>query len=187
MRDVAIVSFSQLPSVKAIEAADEPELVQPVTSDAMKQVGLTQDDIGFTCSGSTDYLPGRPFSFVAAGSTASRPGLRFASPTSRWTEAFALYEAWVKIHARGQVDSSAGLRLREERRSGPRRLRCRNAAARPLLYVHAVVASTPISVAALSSAAPCISRGARQDRTRPGGRGGAQPVGTRQSNPHAVI
>ena len=39
MRDVAIVSFSQLPSVKAIEAADEPELVQPVTSDAMKQVG----------------------------------------------------------------------------------------------------------------------------------------------------
>ena len=66
MRDVAIVSFSQLPSVKVIEAADEPELVQPVTSDAMKQVGLTQDDIGFTCSGSTDYLPGRPFSFVAA-------------------------------------------------------------------------------------------------------------------------
>ena len=66
MRDVASVSFSQLPSVKAIDAADEPELVQPVTADAMKQVGLTQDDIGFTCSGSTDYLPGRPFSFVAA-------------------------------------------------------------------------------------------------------------------------
>ena len=28
MRDVAIVSFSQLPSVKAIDAADEPELHQ---------------------------------------------------------------------------------------------------------------------------------------------------------------
>ena len=35
MRDVAIVSFSQLPSVEAIDAADEPEVVQPVTSDAL--------------------------------------------------------------------------------------------------------------------------------------------------------
>ena len=53
MRDVAIVSFAQLPSVQAIDPADESELVQPVTSEAMRQVGLTQDDIGFTCSGSS--------------------------------------------------------------------------------------------------------------------------------------
>ncbi len=104
MRDVAIVSFSQLPSVRAIDAADEAELVQPVTSDAMKQVGLTQDDIGFTCSGSTDYLPGRPFSFVAAVD-----GLK-AWPPIRESHvemdgAFALYEAWVRL-LHGDIDTA---------------------------------------------------------------------------------
>jgi acetyl-CoA acetyltransferase len=104
MREVAVVSFSQLPSVEEIEAADEPELVQPVTSDALKQVGLTQDDIGFTCSGSTDYLPGRPFSFVAAVD-----GLK-AWPPIRESHvemdgAFALYEAWVRL-LHGDIDTA---------------------------------------------------------------------------------
>jgi len=104
MRDVAIVSFSQLPSVDAIDATDEAELVQPVTSAAMKQVGLTQDDIGFTCSGSTDYLPGRPFSFVAAVD-----GLK-AWPPIRESHvemdgAFALYEAWVRL-LHGDIDTA---------------------------------------------------------------------------------
>ncbi|MGB5349139.1 MAG: thiolase domain-containing protein [Polyangiales bacterium] len=104
MRDVAIVSFAQLPSVRAIDATDEAELVQPVTSDAMKQLGLTQDDIGFTCSGSTDYLPGRPFSFVAAVD-----GLK-AWPPIRESHvemdgAFALYEAWVRL-MHGDIDTA---------------------------------------------------------------------------------
>ena len=104
MRDVAIVSFSQLPSVRAMDAADEAEMVQPVTSEAMKQVGLTQDDIGFTCSGSTDYLPGRPFSFVAAVD-----GLK-AWPPIRESHvemdgAFALYEAWVRL-MHGDIDTA---------------------------------------------------------------------------------
>jgi len=90
--------------VKSIDAADESELVQPVTSDVMKQVGLTQDDIGFTCSGSTDYLPGRPFSFVAAVD-----GLK-ASPPIRESHvemdgAFALYEAWVRL-MHGDIDTA---------------------------------------------------------------------------------
>ena len=104
MRDVAIVSFSQLPSVKAIDATDEPELVQPVTSDAMKQVGLTQSDIGFTCSGSTDYLPGRPFSFVAAVD-----GLQACPPIREshveMDGAFALFEAWVRL-MHGDIDTA---------------------------------------------------------------------------------
>lgn len=104
MRDVAIVSFSQLPSVEAIDAADEAELVQAVTSDAMKQVALQQDDIGFTCSGSTDYLPGRPFSFVAAVD-----GLK-AWPPIRESHvemdgAFALFEAWVRL-LHGDIDTA---------------------------------------------------------------------------------
>lgn len=104
MRDVAIVSFAQLPSVRAIDAAEEAELVQPVTSAAMRQIGLTQDDIGFTCSGSTDYLPGRPFSFVAAVD-----GLK-AWPPIRESHvemdgAFALYEAWVRL-LHGDIDTA---------------------------------------------------------------------------------
>jgi acetyl-CoA acetyltransferase len=103
MREVAIVSFSQLPSASVIHA-DEPELVQPVTSEVMRQVGLTQDDIGFTCSGSTDYLPGRPFSFVAAVD-----GLK-AWPPIRESHvemdgAFALYEAWVRL-LHGDIDTA---------------------------------------------------------------------------------
>ncbi|MGD8316163.1 MAG: lipid-transfer protein [Myxococcales bacterium] len=103
MREVAIVSFFQLPSAEVIHA-DEPELVQPVTSEAMRQVGLSQEDIGFTCSGSTDYLPGRPFSFVAAVD-----GLK-AWPPIRESHvemdgAFALYEAWVRL-LHGDIDTA---------------------------------------------------------------------------------
>ncbi len=104
MRDVAIVSFAQLPSVRVSQTTDEAELVQPVTSQAMEQVGITQDDIGFTCSGSTDYLPGRPFSFVAAVD-----GLK-AWPPIRESHvemdgAFALYEAWVRL-LHGDIDTA---------------------------------------------------------------------------------
>lgn len=103
MREVAIVSFAQLPSSELIHA-DEPELVQPVTSEALRQVGITQDDIGFTCSGSTDYLQGRPFSFVAAVD-----GLK-AWPPIRESHvemdgAFALYEAWVRL-LHGDIDTA---------------------------------------------------------------------------------
>ncbi|MEM7135098.1 MAG: thiolase domain-containing protein [Myxococcota bacterium] len=104
MRDVAIVSFAQLPNVRVSQETDEAELVQPVTSQAMREVGLTQDDIGFTCSGSTDYLPGRPFSFVAAVD-----GLK-AWPPIRESHvemdgAFALYEAWVRL-MHGDIDTA---------------------------------------------------------------------------------
>ena len=66
MRDIAIVSFAQLPNERRAEPLDEGEMVEKIVNDAMGQVGLTQDDIGFTVSGSADYLIGRPFSFVAA-------------------------------------------------------------------------------------------------------------------------
>lgn len=104
MRDVAIVSFAQLPSVRVSETTDEAELVQPVTSEAMRQVGITQDDIGFTCSGSSDYVRGLAFSFVAAVD-----GLK-AWPPIRESHvemdgAFALYECWVRL-LHGDIDTA---------------------------------------------------------------------------------
>ena len=104
MRDIAIVSFAQLPAQRAMEAIDEAALVQPVTAAAMQQVGLTQDDIGFTCSGSTDYLRGLAFAFVAAVD-----GLK-AWPPIRESHvemdgAFALYECWVRL-LHGDIDTA---------------------------------------------------------------------------------
>lgn len=100
--DVAIVSFAQLPSVRRDRVRDEPELVQPVVNEALSRAGLGWDDVGFVCSGSADYLVGRPFSFVAAVD-----GLR-AYPPIRESHvemdgAFALYEAWVRL-LHGDID-----------------------------------------------------------------------------------
>ena len=104
MRDIAIVSFAQLPSVSEIVEADEAELLQPVTSDAMKQVGLTQAEIGFTCSGSCDYLIGRAFSFVAAvDGLAAWPPIRESHV--EMDGAFALFEAWVRL-MHGDIDTA---------------------------------------------------------------------------------
>lgn len=100
--EVAIVSFAQLPSVRRDYLRDEPELVQPVVTRALEQAGVSWDDVGFVCSGSSDYLVGRPFSFVAAVD-----GLR-AVPSIRESHvemdgAFALYEAWTRL-LHGDID-----------------------------------------------------------------------------------
>ncbi len=59
MRDVAIVSFAQSePHQRSVEKLNEVEMLMPVTRAALDQVDLTIQDIGFTCSGSTDYLAG---------------------------------------------------------------------------------------------------------------------------------
>lgn len=102
MRDIAIVSFSQLPSERRAEPREEGEFVQAIVADALNQVGLSHDDVGFTVSGSSDYLIGRPFSFVAAVD-----GLK-AWPPIRESHvemdgAFALYEAWVRL-LHGDID-----------------------------------------------------------------------------------
>ncbi len=65
MREVAIVSFAQ--SAKASERGrNEVEILMPVVQEAVQASGLPRHEIGFTCSGSSDYLQGQPFSFVGA-------------------------------------------------------------------------------------------------------------------------
>jgi hypothetical protein len=64
-RPVAIVASAsfQTPSEPA---RNEVEMLLPVIHDALGSVGLTSQDIGFTVSGSSDYLQGFPFAFVGA-------------------------------------------------------------------------------------------------------------------------
>lgn len=104
MRDIAIVSYSQLPSIRRDQFRDESELVQPIVSEALGKVGLAQSDIGFTCFGSSDYLIGRPFSFVAAVD-----GLNVFPPIREshveMDGAWALYECWVRL-MHGDIDTA---------------------------------------------------------------------------------
>lgn len=103
MSDIAIVSFAQTPTLPE-SRGDEVELVQSVVSQARDQLGLRQKDIDFTCSGSSDFLSGRPFSFVSAVD-----GLG-AWPPARESHvemdgAWALLEAWIRLQ-HGDIDTA---------------------------------------------------------------------------------
>ncbi len=64
-RPVAIVASASF-ETPSEPARNEVEMLLPVIHDALGAVGLTQRDIGFTVSGSSDYLQGFPFAFVGA-------------------------------------------------------------------------------------------------------------------------
>jgi acetyl-CoA acetyltransferase len=104
MRDIAIISFAQLPSVRHATGREEVELVQPVVSEALDKAGLRKGEVDFTCSGSTDYLLGRPFSFVAA-LDAIAPWPPIAESHVEMDGAWALYEAWVWLQ-HGDADTA---------------------------------------------------------------------------------
>ena len=62
-RDVAIVSFAQAPSRRQVDVT-ETQMLFPVVTEAFERPGIHRREIGFTCSGSADYLAGAPFAFV---------------------------------------------------------------------------------------------------------------------------
>jgi acetyl-CoA acetyltransferase len=103
-RDVAVVAFAQTAHRRSTDQLSEVELVLPVLQDVLKQTGLTTEQIGFTCSGSSDYLAGRAFSF-----TMTLDGVGAWPPISEshveMDGAWALYEAWVKLRT-GQADTA---------------------------------------------------------------------------------
>ncbi len=102
MRDVAIVSFAQ--SAKARELRNEIEILMPVVQAAVKASGLPRTEIGFTCSGSSDYLQGQSFAFVGAlDAVGAWPPIKESHV--EMDGAWALYEAWIKIQT-GDVDSA---------------------------------------------------------------------------------
>jgi acetyl-CoA acetyltransferase len=71
-------------------------MLVPIFAEVLQSTGLTKDDVGFWCSGSSDYLAGRAFSFVSA---VDAIGAVPPVPESHveMDAAWALYEAWVKI------------------------------------------------------------------------------------------
>ncbi len=94
MRDVAVVSFASRVVARAEE--DEVEMLAPVIAEALAAAKLERRDVGFTVSGSCDYLGGRPFSFVTAlDAVGAWPPIRESHV--EMDGAWALYEAWVAL------------------------------------------------------------------------------------------
>jgi acetyl-CoA acetyltransferase len=103
-RDVAVVAFAQTPMVRRAEDANEVELVMPVVTEVLGAAGLEIADVGFTCSGSTDYLIGVPFSFVGAlDAVGAWPPIEESHV--EMDGAWALYEAWVRLQL-GDIDTA---------------------------------------------------------------------------------
>jgi len=101
-RDVAIVSFAQTKSERAVSDINEVEMLMPILGEAMAAAGITKDRVDFVCSGSSDYLAGQPFSFVMT-LDAFGPWPPISESHVDMDGAWAVYEAWVKMQT-GKVD-----------------------------------------------------------------------------------
>jgi acetyl-CoA acetyltransferase len=104
MRDIAVISFAQTPARRSVKELNEVEMLMPAVHGALRQVDMTIDDIGFTCSGSTDYLAGVGFSFVSTLDGVG-PWPPIQESHVEMDGAWALYEAWVKLQL-GELDTA---------------------------------------------------------------------------------
>ncbi len=104
MRDVAVVSFAQSKSVRSESARNEVEILMPVVAEAIEASGIGRKEIGFTVSGSCDYLAGAPFAFVS-GLDAVGAWPPIEESHVEMDGAWALYEAWVRLQ-HGDIDSA---------------------------------------------------------------------------------
>src|SRR5437660_5844508 len=104
MRDVAVIGFAQSASVRSDRERNEVEILMPVVAEAIAQSGIDRHEIGFTVSGSSDYLAGQPFSFVMAlDAVGAWPPIEESHV--EMDGAWALYEAWVRLQ-HGDIDSA---------------------------------------------------------------------------------
>jgi acetyl-CoA acetyltransferase len=103
MRDIAIISVADS-SLAADPRRNEVEMLMPVVAEAVERSGIPAKRIGFTISGSCDYLAGAPFSFVSAlDAVGAWPPI--VESHVEMDGAFALYEAWVRLQV-GDIDTA---------------------------------------------------------------------------------
>ncbi len=104
MRDVAVVGFAQRQTSAFDGSPTMVEVLVPIFAELYAGTGLDKTDIGFWCSGSSDYLAGRSFSFVQ-----SVDAIGTVPPVNEshveMDAAWALYEAWLKIQT-GEIDTA---------------------------------------------------------------------------------
>jgi acetyl-CoA acetyltransferase len=79
-------------------------MLMPCFKELYAQLGIARSDIGFWCSGSSDYLAGRAFSFISAiDSIGAVPPINESHV--EMDAAWALYEAYIKLLT-GEVDTA---------------------------------------------------------------------------------
>ena len=104
LRPVSVAAFAQTRMVRSAGGTNEVELLMPVVAKVLDESGLTKNEIGFTCSGSSDYLVGTPFSFVGAlDAVGAWPPIEESHV--EMDGAWALFEAWVRLQE-GDVDTA---------------------------------------------------------------------------------
>lgn len=104
-RNVAVVGFAHAPHVRRTDGTTNGvEMLMPCFTQVYDELGITQADIGFWCSGSSDYLAGRAFSFLSAiDSIGAVPPINESHV--EMDGAWALYEAYIKILT-GEVETA---------------------------------------------------------------------------------
>jgi acetyl-CoA acetyltransferase len=104
-RDIAVVGFAHAPHVRRTDGTTNGvEMLMPCFAELYQQLGITKSDIGFWCSGSSDYLAGRAFSFISAiDSIGAVPPINESHV--EMDAAWALYEAYIKLLT-GEVDTA---------------------------------------------------------------------------------
>jgi acetyl-CoA acetyltransferase len=97
VRSVAVVGFAETPVRRhGRTTTNGVEMLVPVLHEVLAATGLQRRDVDFWCSGSSDYLAGRAFSFVTAvDAIGAFPPV--AESHVEMDAAWALYEAYVKI------------------------------------------------------------------------------------------
>lgn len=103
--EIAVVGFAHAPHVRRTDGTTNGvEMLMPCFAKLYAELGLKQTDIGFWCSGSSDYLAGRAFSFISAiDSIGAIPPINESHV--EMDAAWALYEAYIKILT-GEVDTA---------------------------------------------------------------------------------
>jgi acetyl-CoA acetyltransferase len=104
-RNVAVVGFAHAPHVRRTDGTTNGvEMLMPCFAQLYEELGISQGDIGFWCSGSSDYLAGRAFSFISAiDSIGAVPPINESHV--EMDAAWALYEAYIKLLT-GEVDTA---------------------------------------------------------------------------------
>jgi acetyl-CoA acetyltransferase len=101
--DIAIVGWGQTPSLRRSNAT-EPQLCFSAVQSAIAASNVDLREIGFTCSGSCDYLTGGPFAFVS-NLEAAGAWPPISESHVEMDGAWALYEAWVRLQ-HGDIDTA---------------------------------------------------------------------------------
>jgi acetyl-CoA acetyltransferase len=147
MRDIAIVSVARAEHVREERSRNEVEILMPVVQAVFADAGITKADIGFTCSGTCDFLAGQPFSFVSAlDAVGAWPPI--VESHVEMDGAWALFEAWVRLQ-HGDVDTALAYAVGKSSMGDLKDVLCLQLDP----YVMAPMWPDPISLAALQARA----------------------------------